>query len=120
LFSEETKVNHFKRSCSLINRFVNNDPDWTLIQSVEFTVHPLYKIVFSAALVLLACCLPAFAQVTSGTILGSIQDTTGAIIPGAKVTATAPTLGITRTVISADNGTFSLSQTCQPPPITSL
>jgi hypothetical protein len=108
LFLEETKVNQSKRSCS-VNRFVNDNPGRALILSAEFAVHPLSKIAFSAVLVLLACCLPAFAQVTSGTILGSIQDTTGAIIPGAKVTATAPTLGITRTVSSADNGTFSLS-----------
>ena len=53
--------------------------------------------------------ISAAAQVTSGTILGSVQDTTGALIPDATVTATAPTLGVTRTVKSGSNGTFSLS-----------
>jgi hypothetical protein len=48
------------------------------------------------------------AQVTSGTILGSVQDTTGAVIPGATVTATAKAVGVTRTVTSGGNGTFSL------------
>ena len=111
-------MNHSKRSFSF-KRFVNNHLDRTLILSVEFTVHPLHKILFSAALVLLACCLPAFAQVTSGTILGSIQDTTGAIIPGAKVTATAsdswhyPDGDLRRQ-------RHLLSQTCQRPPIISL
>jgi hypothetical protein len=38
------------------------------------------------------------AQVTSGTNLGSVQDPSGAAIPGATVTATAPAVGITRTV----------------------
>jgi len=51
----------------------------------------------------------AGAQVTSGTILGSVQDTSGAVIAGAMVTATAPAVGITRTVKSGSNGTFSLS-----------
>ncbi len=60
-------------------------------------------------LIVLACGLPSLAQVTSGTILGSIQDTTGAVIPGATVTATASNLGITRTVKSTGNGTFALS-----------
>ncbi len=48
------------------------------------------------------------AQVTSGTILGSIQDSSGAVIPGAKVTATAASIGVNRTVVSGRNGTFSI------------
>lgn len=52
--------------------------------------------------------LPGHAQVTSGTIFGSVQDSTGAVIPNAKVTATAGSIGVTRTVTSGDNGTFSL------------
>ena len=65
----------------------------------------------AACLVILlgAYSLSAFAQVTSGTILGSVQDTSGAIVPGATITAIAPDLGITRTVTSSSNGTFSLS-----------
>lgn len=48
------------------------------------------------------------AQLTSGTILGSVQDTTGAVIPGATVTATAPEIGASRTVKSGSAGTFAL------------
>src|SRR5579871_138713 len=48
------------------------------------------------------------AQVTSGTILGSIQDTTGAVVEGARVTATDRGIGSTRTATSGANGTFSL------------
>ena len=58
---------------------------------------------------LCAATAPLVAQVTSGTILGSVQDTTGAIIPGAKVTAVAKNIGVTRSVTSSQNGTFSLS-----------
>ncbi|HEY9138387.1 MAG TPA: carboxypeptidase regulatory-like domain-containing protein, partial [Terriglobus sp.] len=50
----------------------------------------------------------AGAQVTSGTILGSVQDTTGALVPGATVKADAPALGVSRTVTSTSNGTFSI------------
>ncbi|WP_158794405.1 carboxypeptidase-like regulatory domain-containing protein [Granulicella sp. L60] len=102
-------MNQPKRSYSF-NRFVNDGSGRTRILSAEGSaVPPLYKIVFAAVLTLLSFCLPAVAQVTSGTILGSVQDTSGAIIPGAKVTATSPNLGITRTVTSSENGTFSLS-----------
>jgi hypothetical protein len=52
--------------------------------------------------------VPSDAQVTSGTIFGAVQDSTGAVIPGAKITAAARTIGVTRTVISGNNGTFSL------------
>jgi hypothetical protein len=62
-----------------------------------------------AATFLLGCSMPLVAQVTSGSILGSIEDTTGAIIPGAKVTAVASTIGVTRTVTSGQNGTFSMT-----------
>ena len=48
------------------------------------------------------------AQVTSGTIFGSVQDPTGALIPNATITATEPTKGITRTATSSGNGTFSI------------
>jgi len=48
------------------------------------------------------------AQLTSGTIYGSVQDSTGALIPGAMVTAAEPSKGITRTVTSSSSGTFAL------------
>lgn len=48
------------------------------------------------------------AQVTSGTIFGAVQDQTGALIPGATITATEPNKGVTRTATSSSNGTFSM------------
>ena len=48
------------------------------------------------------------AQVTSGSIFGSVTDQTGALVPGATVTATAPATGVTRTTTSSSGGTFSL------------
>ncbi len=52
--------------------------------------------------------ISAFAQTTSGTIDGSVQDTTGAVIPNATVTAVASSIGVTRTVKSGGNGTFAI------------
>ncbi|WP_353065551.1 carboxypeptidase regulatory-like domain-containing protein [Tunturibacter psychrotolerans] len=72
-------------------------------------VRHLTKFLFAAIMMVLAWALPSSAQVTSGTILGSVQDSTGAVVPGAKVTATASNLGISRSVTSSGNGTFSLS-----------
>jgi hypothetical protein len=63
-----------------------------------------------AALASLAFCSVGSlsAQVTSGTIFGSIQDSSGAVVTGATIVAKAGTIGVTRTVRSGKNGTFSL------------
>jgi hypothetical protein len=57
---------------------------------------------------LLCGSLAASAQVTSGTIFGSVQDSSGAVMPGASITATASSIGISRATTSTGNGTFSL------------
>ena len=41
--------------------------------------------------------VPAFAQFTSG-IEGIVHDTSGAVVPGATVTATDTRLGVSKTV----------------------
>ena len=51
------------------------------------TIRPRPLIV-AAALVALIGSAPAFSQVPQGTISGVIRDTTGAVVPGAIVTAT--------------------------------
>ena len=48
------------------------------------------------------------AQVTSGTIFGTVQDPSGAMIPNATITATEPSKGVIRTGTSSTTGTFSL------------
>ena len=39
-----------------------------------------------------------FAQAVTGTLLGTVSDSTGAVIAGAKVTVTNQNTGFTRTV----------------------
>lgn len=48
----------------------------------------------------------AFAQVTSGSIFGSVKDSTGAYVSGAQVTITAPATGLTRVVTTSESGAF--------------
>jgi len=48
------------------------------------------------------------AQVTSGTIFGSVQDPTGALVPAATITATEASIGVTRTGTASSTGSFSL------------
>ncbi len=44
----------------------------------------------------------AWAQVNTGTILGTVQDSTGAVLPGAEVTVTHLEMGRSRTIITDD------------------
>ena len=55
----------------------------------------------------LCLAIPSRAQVTSGTILGSIHDTTGAAISGAKVTITEINKGTTSTYQTDDTGNYN-------------
>src|SRR5688572_33021727 len=50
---------------------------------------------------------PLAAQAVSGTILGEVADTTGAVIPGATVTLTNTGTGFTRSVVSDIKGEYT-------------
>jgi hypothetical protein len=56
----------------------------------------------------LILCGSLSGQVTTGTILGVVQDPTGAVIPGVMVTAKNLDTGITRTAISDEGGRYTL------------
>ncbi len=60
------------------------------------------------ALLLSVCAAVSSAQVTSGTIFGTVKDPSGATVPHAKVTAANASEGITRTVSTNDEGGFVL------------
>jgi hypothetical protein len=59
-------------------------------------------------LALLACIHPAEAQVLYGSILGSIEDQSGALIPRAAIVLTNKATGLTRETTSDDAGRYSI------------
>jgi hypothetical protein len=63
-------------------------------------------------LALAALLLPrsAAAQAVTGTILGTVRDTTGAAVPGATVTVTNTGTGLSRTVTSDSLGEYTAPQ----------
>jgi hypothetical protein len=64
---------------------------------------------FAAALVcLVAFALPVNAQSNRGTITGTVTDPNGAVVAGAKVTATHITTGTVREATTGDDGTYSI------------
>src|SRR5437773_4287681 len=51
----------------------------------------------------------AISQLPTATILGEIKDSTGAVIPGASITAKNVETGLTRTGMSAEDGLYRFS-----------
>ena len=61
-----------------------------------------------AAAVFLFLHLPLMAQAVSGTILGSVQDSSGAAVPGTSVTIVNIETGQTRSVVTDSSGEYTV------------
>jgi hypothetical protein len=48
------------------------------------------------------------AQVASGTIVGTVRDSSGAIVPGASITCKSVETGVTRMVVAGELGTYTI------------
>jgi Carboxypeptidase regulatory-like domain len=49
-----------------------------------------------------------FAQTSTATILGVVRDTTGALIPGVSITVKHVDTGLTREIVSSENGGYNV------------
>ncbi|HJT89453.1 MAG TPA: TonB-dependent receptor [Bryobacteraceae bacterium] len=65
-------------------------------------------LLFAACATAAIALLPLEAQVTTATLYGVVQDATGAVIPGAAVTATNQGTGIARSAVTDERGEFAL------------
>src|ERR1035441_9075974 len=75
--------------------------------------HMMYPSKLLSALVVVAVlaalfCSRAGAQVDTGTILGTVKDSSGAVIPGANVTVKSTDTGQERKVITSAGGDYSI------------
>jgi hypothetical protein len=52
--------------------------------------------------------IPGAAQSTLGTIRGTVTDTQGAVVPGATIVVTDEDTGVTREIVSTDEGLFEV------------
>ncbi|MGZ4814264.1 MAG: outer membrane beta-barrel protein, partial [Terriglobales bacterium] len=68
----------------------------------------LLRSLIPITVILCFMCTVAFGQVTSGTIFGVVKDSSGAVIPGATITAQDPATGATRNAVTGDAGNFVL------------
>ena len=65
----------------------------------------LARFVAVAALIV-GIAAPAMAQTTPSHLIGTVKDAQGAVLPGVSITATAPSLIGSQTVVSEANGTY--------------
>lgn len=69
------------------------------------------RIVFSIFLITFVClleCSLVEAQTTTGRIVGTITDESGAVIPGVEIIVRNPGTGLTRTVVTEEGGTYNV------------
>lgn len=65
---------------------------------------------FSCFLLLaLLCALPAWGQKDTGAIVGTVKDSSGALVPGAKVTLTDVDRGVTMVMLTNGSGEYVFS-----------
>src|SRR5690242_18225461 len=60
------------------------------------------------ATLLVACCVTGLAQTITGAVTGTVTDSTGAVVPGAKVTAKALKTGVTTSTTTNAEGVYSI------------
>src|ERR1051325_2292737 len=71
-------------------------------------MRPVLRFVFTFCLLICAC--SAMAQTDRGTVTGTVADSSGAVIPGASITATNTQTTSKYETISTETGNFTLSQ----------
>src|SRR6185503_10944293 len=69
----------------------------------------VWALPFVVALICLTGASSALAQGTTGTLTGTVVDSSGSAVPGATVTATEAESAAVRTVVSNENGLFRIA-----------
>ena len=62
--------------------------------------------VYAALISISAGAVPAFAQLDTGSIVGTVRDQSAAVVPGATVTATQESTGSVSTAVTTEKGQF--------------
>ena len=68
------------------------------------------RIIYALSLAVLLLAVPVLAQLPTGTILGTVKDSTGAAVPGATITILNVDTGASRTLMSAADGNFNVPE----------
>jgi hypothetical protein len=79
-----------------------------MLRKCSFSLRSIFKLL-SLVLVLAISALSASAQSTQGTIVGTVKDANGSLVPGANVTLTNTDEGTVRTTVANGSGEYQFS-----------
>jgi hypothetical protein len=68
------------------------------------------RLIAGLCVVLVALCAPAYAQRTTGAIVGTVTDESGAVLPGVTVTLSGAGVAGTPTTVTGETGTYRFPQ----------
>src|SRR5438105_15664121 len=66
------------------------------------------SLVFTAICFTLFFTSPGYSQLSSGAVLGTVTDATGAVIPGVSIKVTNTATGLTRDAVTNESGNYRL------------
>src|SRR5882762_9618425 len=82
------------------------------LQSLSFgggLMNRALNFLFTALLVSVFSCAPGWAQTSTAQINGTVRDQSGAVLPGADVTATQVATGAKRSAVTNETGSYTLT-----------
>src|SRR5438034_1355644 len=79
------------------------------IQEFQHIGGTMKRVMLAIVLIVGAGFLPLLAQTTSTSILGTVTDASGAVVPGAKVTALQVGTGLKREEVTSNTGDYSFA-----------
>src|SRR5580700_8441993 len=74
---------------------------------MKLFVRPEFLRMSLALMLVIGTAAPLFPQASTGTIVGTIKDQTGAVVPGATVTITNKDTGLARNAAANGDGLYS-------------
>src|SRR5580765_3934768 len=80
-----------------------------LRKSMNGRATPLAHLSILSVLAFLLCRMPLAAQVSTADILGTVTDSSGAVLVDAKITVENPETNLTRTATSNSSGNYVIS-----------
>src|SRR5213076_1996109 len=79
-----------------------------MLRRMGIRQHPFARLVTAIVATIALGTSLVSAQTSTATILGTVKDTSGALVPGVSITVKHTESGLTRTVVSGERGGYNV------------